>query len=95
MKITQDMVTVFNMELNNMGCSFKLELFDNECKNPMCRIVPKSKMFLDSFILNPTKEFFRYLDSWFAEREIELQHNNDGTIFWSKSGWDDLKGENK
>ena len=94
MKITEDMVTVFNQTLENLGCSFKLKYDDKTLGfcNPSCEIVPTSNMFIQSSIINVTDEFYNILDDFFAKRGIELTYNNTGSIFWSKDGWkDDLK----
>lgn len=92
MKISKDNVTVLNMELEKKGCCFRIG-FDDDLANPKCQIVPSSEVFINSTIINPNKAFYRFLDEFFAERDIELAYNNDSTIFWSKSGRDDLKGK--
>ena len=94
MKITEDMVIVFNQTLENLGCSFKLQYDDKALGfgNPSCEIVPTSNMFIQSSIINVTDEFYNILDDFFAKRGIELTYNNTGSILWSKDGWkDDLK----
>ena len=50
MKITEDMVTVFNQTLENLGCSFKLQYDDKALGfgNPSCEIVPTSNMFINT-----------------------------------------------
>lgn len=92
MKITEDMVTVFNQTLENLNCSFRLE-FDNKTigfGNPTCQIVPSNNIFIESSIINVTKEFYKVLEEFFTKRGIELSYNNDGSIFWSKDGWKDV-----
>ena len=42
---------------------------------------------VDSFIINPTKDFFNWLELWFKTKGIELNYNNDRSIMWSKNGW--------
>lgn len=88
MKITEDMVAVFNQTLENLGCSFKLQYDDNILGfgNPSCQIVPTSDRFIHSSIINLTEEFYKILDEFFAKRGIELSYNNDNSIFWSKNG---------
>lgn len=41
--------------------------------------------WVDSFIINPTKEFFDWLELWFKAKDVELSCNNDGSIMWSKT----------
>ena len=93
MKINKDNVAVLNMELEKKGCCFRIGFCDDDLKNPKYMIIPSSEVFIDSTIINPNRAFYRFLDEFFAERDIELSYNNDGTIFWSKSGWDNMKGE--
>lgn len=93
MKISKDNLTVLNMELEKKGCCFRIGFEDDDLGNPKCAIIPSSEVFINSTIINPNKAFYRFLNEFFVERDIELAYNNDGTIFWSKSGWDDLKGK--
>ena len=95
MKITQDMVTVFNQKLKEIDCSFKLKFEENGLAtgNTTCQIVPANNKFISSSIINMTDEFYEFLEKFFAERGIELTYNNDGSIFWSKSGWKDIVEE--
>ena len=92
MKITKKMVEEFNQTLENLNCSFRLE-FDNKTigfGNPTCQIVPSNNIFIESSIINVTKEFYKVLEEFFTKRGIELSYNNDGSIFWSKDGWKDV-----
>ena len=92
MKISKDNVAVLNMELEKKGCCFRIGFYD-DLGNPKCQIVPSSEVFIESTIINPNRAFYKFLNEFFAERGIELSYNANGTIFWSKSGWDDLKGK--
>ena len=47
-------------------------------------------MFIHSSIINLTEGFYKVLEDFFSERDIELSYNNDGSIFWSKDGWKDI-----
>ena len=47
-----------------------------------------SLKYIDSFIINPTNEFYDWLELWFKIKGIELSYNNTRSIIWSKSGWD-------
>lgn len=75
MKITEDMVIVFNQTLENLNCSFRLKFESGMCGNGQC---------------NLTEEFYKVLEEFFSKRDIELSYNNDGSIFWSKDGWKDI-----
>ena len=90
MKITEDMVTVFNQILENLSCCFKLKFEGGMCGNGQCKIVPLNDMFIKSSIINLTEEFYKVLEDYFSKRGIELSYNNDGSIFWSKDGWKDV-----
>ena len=35
----------------------------------------------------PTRDFFDWMELWFKNKGIELSCNADGSILWSKSGW--------
>ena len=86
MEITEIMVKVFNQILENLNCSFKLEFNDGGmvADSPVCSIVPSSNLFIESSIINPTKEFYNVLEGFFRKRGVELSYNNDGLSFWSK-----------
>ena len=90
MKITKEMVIELNIELANKGCSFRYE-FDEDgfTGNPHIKITPPSMNYVSSFIINPTREFFNWLELWFKTKGIELSYNNDGSILWSKTGWNE------
>ena len=90
MKITEDMVIVFNQTLGNLNCSFKLKYESGTCGNGQCKVVPSNDMFIQSSIINLTEEFYKVLEEFFSKRGIELSYNNDGSIFWSKGGWKDI-----
>lgn len=90
MKITEDMVIVFNQTLENLNCSFRLKFESGMCRNGQCKIVPSNDMFIQSSIINLTEEFYKVLEEFFSKRDIELSYNNDGSIFWSKDGWKDI-----
>lgn len=87
-KITKEMVENFNQSLETMNCSFKLR-YDDSWKNPQCEIVPSNTLFINSAIINPTKEFYQTLDAFFKVNGIELSYNNTRDIFWSISGYDE------
>lgn len=90
MKITEDMVTVFNQTLENLNCSFRLKFENGTCGNGQCKIVSSNDVFIKSSIINLTEEFYKVLEEFFSKRGIELSYNNDGSIFWSKDGWKDI-----
>lgn len=95
MKITSKMVMELNDELATKGCSFRYEYDEYGASgNPQIKITLPSMSNVDSFTINPTKEFFNWMESWFKNKGIELSCNADGSILWSKNGWvDDLPEE--
>lgn len=94
MKITKKMVMELNNELAAKGCPFRYEYDEAEYSgNPHMKIVLPSMSCVDSFIVNPTKEFFQWMEIWFETRGVELSCNNDGSILWSKNGWEQQKSQ--
>lgn len=88
MKITKEMVMDLNCKLENNGCPFRYEYDEAEYSgNPHMRITLPSMNCVRSFTINPTKEFFDWLELWFKSKGVELSCNNDGSILWSKNGW--------
>lgn len=88
MKITKEMVMELNNELANKGCPFRYEYDETGyAGNPHIEIALPSMSCVDSFIINPTKEFFDWLELWFKVKGIELSCNNTGSILWSKNCW--------
>ena len=68
MKITEDMVTVFNQTLENLNCSFRLKFENGMCGNGQCVVVPSNNMFIHSSIINLTEEFYEVLEDFFSKR---------------------------
>ena len=89
MKITKEMVIELNNELSIKGCPFRYKYDEASYSgNPHMEIILPSMSCVSSFIVNPTREFFDWLELWFKVKGIELSCNNDGSILWSKNGWD-------
>ena len=81
MKITKEMVMNLNIELAIKGCPFRYKFVDDMIISSMEITLP-SMNCVDSFIVNPTKEFFE----WFKEKyKIELNCNNTGSVMWSNN----------
>ncbi len=88
MKITDAMVYELNEQLEHKGYPFRYKYDDSIVTgNPCMKISLPSMYGVDSFIINPTREFFEWLEDWFIQYGIELSCNNDGSIIWSKNGW--------
>lgn len=88
MKITEAMVYTLNEELEYRGYPFCYKYDDSIIKgNPCIKISLPRMKGVHSFTINPTEEFFDWLENWFKERDIELSYNNNGSIIWSKNGW--------
>ena len=85
MKITKEMVMNLNIELAIKGCPFRYKFVDDMIISSMEIILP-SMNCVDSFIVNPTKEFFDFLELWFKEKyKMELNCNNTGSVMWSNN----------
>jgi len=88
MKITEEMVIELNNELKDMGCPFRYEYDENGYTgNPHMKITLPNMTYVDSFIINPSREYFNWLKLWFKHKGIDLSCNNDGSIIWSLNGW--------
>ena len=88
-KITFEMVVDLNERLAILGCPFRYKYDEQGCLgNPEIHITLLSTTMVQSFIVNPTEEFFDWLEAWFKTKGIELGCNNDRSIMWSKNGWD-------
>lgn len=88
MKISKEIVYQLNNELKCRDYPFRYK-YDESSDNPHIQITLASTLGVDSFIINPTKDFFEWLQGWFLQYGIELSCNNDGSILWSKSGWEE------
>ena len=89
MKITREMAIELNNELAVKGCPFRYEYDEAKYSgNPQISISLPNMNCVDSFIINPTKEFFDWLELWFKTKGIELSCNNTGSVLWSKNGWE-------
>lgn len=83
MKITREIVMELNNELSIKGCPFRYKFSDDTIANSM-EITLWSMNCVDNFIINPTKDFFNWLQLWFKTKYgIELTSNNTGSILWS------------
>ena len=88
MRMTAKMVMELNNELINKGCPFRYEYYEPEySNNPHMRITLPNMNCVSSFIINPTRDFVDWLELWFKVKGVELNCNNDGSILWSKNGW--------
>lgn len=81
--IEQYMLDELNQQLENMGCSICVKFVYNDPGFDDCIIAPKSQLFIDSFILNPTLEFCDYLITFFSHHGVKLRFNNTRSIIWA------------
>lgn len=86
MRITEEMTDELNAILASMGCSFKFN-FREDALNNKIEIVPMNSQFIDSAIINLTKECYSFLEHFFERKGIELDCNNTGSTLWSKNGF--------
>lgn len=82
--ITEDMLTQFNEQVLNIH---PIELVMQEGPAVGCvKIQLKRDPFIESSIINLSEHFYDWLNNYFEQvYGIELNFNNTGTIFWSKS----------
>lgn len=83
-QITEDMLAQFNEQVLNIH---PIELVMEEGPVVGCvRIQLKPNPFIESSIINLSEHFYTWLNNYFEQvYDIELNFNNTGTIFWSKS----------
>ncbi|MCI9136435.1 MAG: hypothetical protein HFH48_02560 [Lachnospiraceae bacterium] len=87
MRITEEMTDELNALLASMGCSFKFA-FREEMLNNKIDVVPMNSQFIDSCIINLTKECYSFIEHFFKGKGIEeLSCNNTGSTIWSKRGF--------
>lgn len=88
--ITVEMVEEFNKVLDELNCSFKYRIIedDNDFITGITSIerVMKTNAFISSAVINVTDEFYAFMISYFKNHfGIKLSFNNTGSICWSKS----------
>lgn len=71
MRITEEMTDELNALLVSMGCSFKFA-FREEMLNNKIDVVPMNSQFIDSCIINLTKECYGFIEHFFKGKGIEL-----------------------
>lgn len=83
-QITEDMLKRFNVQALN---THPIELVMQDGPAVGCvKIQLKPNPFIESSIIEPSKLLHEWLTNYFEHMyEIELEFNNTGTIFWSKS----------
>ena len=83
-QITEDMLKQFNEQILNIH---PIELVMEDRPAVGCvRIQLKPNPFIESSIINLSEHFYTWLNNYFEQvYDIELNFNNTGTIFWSKS----------
>ena len=83
-QITEDMLKQFNESVLKFH---PLELVMEDGPAVGCvKIQLKPDPFIESSILNPSEYLYQWLTNYFEQMyEIELNFNNTGSIFWSKS----------
>lgn len=87
MRITEEMTDELNGILASMGCSFKFAFREGTLKSQI-DVVPMNNQFIDSSIINLTKECYSFIEHFFKGKGIEeLSYNNTGSTIWSKSGF--------
>lgn len=88
LNITREMVMELNNELVIKGCLFRYRYQDEmECTGiPTIKVSLPSMNYVDSYIINVTRDFLKWLELWFKTKHgIELTCNADGSILWAKN----------
>lgn len=90
MRITQEMINDLNKILNNKGSNIKLKPNDISSGNPTYKVSLSEDKFLHSYVLNPSKDFFEFVNDYFMDKGIKVVYNNNGNTFWSHDGWNEM-----
>lgn len=70
-----------NRFCHDLGCPFEYEL--RGCGSGyVAQLTLPNKRYVDSFIINPSSEFFELLESWLANRNLHVGYNNTKSILW-------------
>jgi len=90
---TEEITNELNKQLEVLNCAFRFKLVTEEygerLYNPHIEISLTNNYFVNSFVLNLTNKFYKWLeqlceDNW----NIHLSYNNTRSIIWAKEGWD-------
>lgn len=85
-EITKEIVSSFNSALRHTGCMFRFEFIGTELGYALSsmQIKPVNDVWIESSIINTTKEFKSWMKSWFLENYgLAIMSNNDGSIWWA------------
>ncbi|WP_336761507.1 hypothetical protein [Paenibacillus sp. USHLN196] len=78
--ITQEHVDEFSKILELEGSIIRLYRNGDNVVD----IVLSDSQYIKNFIVNPTKDFYKKLENFFAHKKIyELSYNNTGNCFWT------------
>lgn len=84
-KITREMIMELNNELAVKCVPFRYEYKIMGSGHAGMEITLPNMNCVDSFIINVTRDFLKWLELWFKTKyEIELTCNNTGSILWAK-----------
>lgn len=87
--ITEEMVMELNNELSVKGCPFRYK-YQHDNLIPSMKLIFPNMNYVDSCIINVTKDFLDWIRLWFKTKyEIELSCNNDASVLWSNSIYND------
>lgn len=90
MKLSKEIVLKLNTQLAIDGCAFRYVLIENMLAMPAMKITLPNSKFVESTIINLTKDGFDFVESFLKSQGIEtVCCNNDGSIIWSGDFSDD------
>jgi hypothetical protein len=84
-EITKEMTEELNLLLLKMGCCFNFTYVAQGPLSACIEIQPINDKFLNSWILNPSNDFYDFIETFFNSHDIKINSNNTGTIFWSST----------
>lgn len=83
MKLTEELIDKLNSELQNCGAGFHYEFRDEFAPTARVKINAGNNNWVDSSIINFTKEYCDWLRKFFEYYGIEIEFNNTWSTFWS------------
>jgi hypothetical protein len=80
MGITKEMINEFNKQLEGKGSIIRLYPRHNTVD---IKLILDGYLKMEDQVINPTKEFYNDLQSFFSNKGIHLTFNNTWSCFWS------------
>lgn len=83
MKLTEEIIDTLNSELRESGAGFYYEFKDEFTPTAQVKLIAGNNNWIDSSIINFTREYCDWLRNFFRRYNIEIEFNNTLSIIWS------------